>query len=267
MCPRPRRAITPITVRCFPTTPRSVFVSSRPYPRDNRPHTDSSSPCPDCTRSRKGRRASRPPSRSRAVAWTARSIRPARTILSSSPENTRSDSATRHRVLKHFNLIVRLAANQTEIVLANGVGQGPALSLRLISFSGAVILPPPSGPMLTDPSPSQLPSPSQSPSPHDDSGASGSASHAGSNPVRWDGRILPGFQAVGVSFLALTTDMVGRPTDSTPYTESPTGWPSPGAGPSGDRCGEPGAAGCRDPIPVDRPAIRMGRLSRRGARS
>ena len=42
----------------------------------------------------------------------------------------------------------------------------------------------------------------------------------------------PRFQAVGVSFLALTTDMVGRPTDSTPYTESPTGWPSPGAGPS-----------------------------------
>ena len=98
-CPRPSRAIPSITVRCFPTTPRSVFVSSRPYPRDNRPHTDSSSPCPDCTRSRKGRRASRPPSRSRVLAWTARSIRPARTILSSPPENTRSDSATsRHRV-------------------------------------------------------------------------------------------------------------------------------------------------------------------------
>ncbi len=32
-------------------------------------------------------------------------------------------------------LLIRLSSDQTEIVLANGVGQGPALSLRLISFA------------------------------------------------------------------------------------------------------------------------------------
>ena len=42
----------------------------------------------------------------------------------------------------HVHLFFRLSSDQTEIFLANGVGQGPALSLRLITYSEDTVTPP-----------------------------------------------------------------------------------------------------------------------------
>ena len=59
----------------------------------------------------------------------------------------------------HVHLFVRLSSDQTEIVLANGVGQGPALSLRLIAFSEDTSTSPPVAlaPPVPGPFPTALP--------------------------------------------------------------------------------------------------------------
>ena len=66
----------------------------------------------------------------------------------SPPASTRSYTEISRHEVTPFSLTLRLAISRTEMVLSNGVGQGPALSLRLISFPGAVMaFSPPSGPI------------------------------------------------------------------------------------------------------------------------
>jgi hypothetical protein len=53
----------------------------------------------------------------------------------------------------HAQLVLQAAVVGTELFLASGVGQGPGLSLRLISFPDPVIQPPPATPVLIQTSP------------------------------------------------------------------------------------------------------------------
>ena len=67
---------------------------------------------------------------------------------------------------------------------------------------------------------------------HGDSGSRARRAPPARTRFRWDGTDPPRIPG-SRRFLPRPDDgLVGRPTDSTPYTESPTGWPSPGAGPS-----------------------------------
>jgi hypothetical protein len=63
------------------------------------------------------------------------------TLLSSGIYSIQFEDPTHVPVQVH--LFVRLSSDQTEIALANGVGQGPALSLRLITFSDVTASTPP----------------------------------------------------------------------------------------------------------------------------
>ena len=62
------------------------------------------------------------------------------TLLSPGVYSIRFEAPTGGPVQVH--LFFRLSSDQTEIVLANGVGQGPALSLRLITYSEDPVAPP-----------------------------------------------------------------------------------------------------------------------------
>jgi hypothetical protein len=109
------------------------------------------------------------------------------------------------------HLFVRLSSDQTELVLANGVGQGPALSLRLITFSEVTstsatvtVTPPALGP---------------SPMAHPGASASGTTdSIAGSKdgPIHVDSQSLRGFPitdtlAATTSYSGLGPGLIGRP--------------------------------------------------------
>ncbi len=108
-------------------------------------------------------------------------------------------------------LFIRLSSDETEIVLANGVGQGPALSLRLISFSDGTDTSPPlpiALPIL-GPFPIALPA----------AIALGTTDFlAGSlaGPIRGDsqarlGILITDIPAATTSYLGLGSDLVGRP--------------------------------------------------------
>ena len=171
-------------------------------------------------------------------------------VLAAIPKLRITDSAL-------VRLFLRLGSDQTEIVLANGVGQGPALSLRLISFSGAAASTPVGGPC---PGPCRPATRSQRPCRFLAGTASAVPCSLEPGAMVWQDR-SPTVQAGGVSFLSLTTDLVGRPTGTTPYAEA---FPSGSALPGRDFRRPAGfARGHRrgDSVPVERPAIRLDRLS------
>jgi len=108
-------------------------------------------------------------------------------------------------------LFIRLSSDETEIVLANGVGQGPALSLRLITFSDVTGTSPPlpTAPPVLGPFPIALPA----------AIALGTTDFlAGSlaGPIRGDSQALLGIPitdtpAATTSYSGLGPDLVGRP--------------------------------------------------------
>lgn len=95
----------------------------------------------------------------------------------------------------HVHLFFRLSSDQTEIVLANGVGQGPALPLRLITYSEGTVTPPPVAILILDLGPpvailildlKPLPTPLPAP--------------------------IPKGTTDSLSFLSMGSDLVGRPS-------------------------------------------------------
>ncbi len=118
---------------------------------------------------------------------------------------------------------LHIAADEIEIVLANGVGQGPALSLRLISVAALSPAPPPPSPTPVDPQVSPAPQPAPLPPV--------SATFFPAPLSRTDGGVLreestgstrlasgpsiggmPSTAPAGaVSFLGPASDLVGRP--------------------------------------------------------
>jgi hypothetical protein len=113
-------------------------------------------------------------------------------------------------------LVLRAAADLSELVLANGVGQGPALSLRLIVFPGAGI--PAPGPAPMEPVPPSPMTPAPSPS----------------SPAAIASALGP----PTISFLGLASDLIGRP--------------SPAA--LGESSSQPGAAMPQPAVPLLRAA-------------
>lgn len=140
-----------------------------------------------------------------------------------------------------YYLRLRLAQGQTEIVLSNGVGQGPALSLRLISYPALSPLSPP----WVGPLPVSLPASPSVPGHGGTSDLGGpGASHS---PLRSAAAISPPVQGGGVSFLPFTTDLVGRPAGTTPYSASLAGGTSAETGGQGGGLARQALSGARGP--------------------
>ena len=114
-----------------------------------------------------------------------------------------------HNLSSHvtpFSLTLRLAQSQTEIVLSNGVGQGPALSLRLISFQAAAALTPHTGPC---PRPCRL-RPRSPATPDPRTPAITRAVRYPAIPARANGGVLPG--RPGRPFFSFADDGPCRPS-------------------------------------------------------
>jgi hypothetical protein len=150
------------------------------------------------------------------------------TLLTPGVYSIRFDSSTGDA--GDTELFFRLSSDQTEIVLANGVGQGPALSLRLISYSeGTVTQPPTITQQVFGPLPSAVPTPTPVGT-NDASG--GSSPHAVSTDQRTLQRVpFPVTSAVTISFLSMGSDLVGRPTVPAPAPQSSQLVVMPGAVP------------------------------------
>ena len=109
-------------------------------------------------------------------------------------------------------LFVRLSSDQMEIVLANGVGQGPALSLRLITFSEVAGTPPPvpiTPPVL---GPFPIAPPAAIALGTTDSLAGFPAGSIRADPQTLRGIPFRGTPAATTSFLGMGSDLVGRPS-------------------------------------------------------
>jgi hypothetical protein len=119
----------------------------------------------------------------------------------------------------HVPLFFRLAQDTTEIVLSNGVGQGPALSLRLISISSPSLVLPADASQEVASGP--LPIASTGPPSRDtaDSPAGGLTAlpvNSSSSPGYRVSSLLPTTPSGGVSLMGWATDLVGRPRGAAP---------------------------------------------------
>ena len=119
-----------------------------------------------------------------------------------------------------------LASSDIEIVLANGVGQGPALSLRLISFAATSPSPQPIAPTPVDLNASPTPLPATLP--HADSGAPGeeAASSTRSASRSSNGEMPSTDSAVSLTPPALAP----TPADPKPLPTPPSAQPAPADG-------------------------------------
>jgi Bacterial Ig-like domain len=109
------------------------------------------------------------------------------------------------------HLFVRLSSDQTELVLANGVGQGPALSLRLITFS-EVTSPSPTvtfTPPALGPLPMAHPGASASGTTDSIAGSADGAIHGDSQSLR--GVPITDTLAATTSYSGLGPGLIGRP--------------------------------------------------------
>ena len=118
------------------------------------------------------------------------------------------------------HLFVRLSSDQTEIVLANGIGQSPALSLRLITYSEGTVTSPSVAmpPAVQGSFPTMLPVPI-------DLGTADFLSGSPAGPIRADFQAFGAIQFTGspaatTSFLGMGSDLVGRPSVAVIGSES-----------------------------------------------
>ena len=132
------------------------------------------------------------------------------TLLSPGVYSIQFEAPTDGPVQVH--LFVRLSSDQTEIVLANGVGQGPALSLRLITFSEVTGTPPPVPitPPIFGPFPMALPAAIAL-------GTTDSLAGSLAGAIRGDSQALRGIPitdtpAATTSYSGLGPGLVGRPS-------------------------------------------------------
>jgi len=139
------------------------------------------------------------------------------TLLSPGVYSIQFDAPTGGPV--QVQLFVRLSSDETEIVLANGVGQGPALSLRLIAFSEVTgsSLSVPITPPVFGPFPIALP----------EAIALGTTE---SLPVSRALRPIPisDTPAATTSYSGLGSGLVGRPSDAAYGPETPLQETAPG---------------------------------------
>ena len=154
-------------------------------------------------------------------------------------------------------------AEPTEIVLSNGVGQGPALSLRLISFPVAAGLSSPSGSM-----PEALPSSPSIPGCHRGprTPATARAVHT-PEPSERVRRDLPAVQVGGVSFRFADDGPCGPSYRHNSYAVSPEGQPAFDAGIHGVSLVLQGLLRLTTPTLARPVASRPGRLYIHGALS